>query len=361
MLAEVKRLGLYNSSLMGFDHPYTIDGVTEVPVQWTTDDAIYFKFLGGGADLAPPSAPGPILDGWLDEWEVLHRYGGLFMLTVHDWISGRAQRIAHAGEAARRGSRRRRASGGRRSPRLPRITRRRRRRGSRSRPLSRRISETTQPGCPADADMDGASRRGELRARPGRRAEHRGRDSRRGGARIWRQRDGRCRGGGTRAERRSSPGCRASAAAAFCCMPTARPARVDALDFNVRAPAALDPERLSARRRQGWRLVRLAGGGGRPQPDRLSVDLRAGHDRRPGASARALRHASAWAEALQPAIEHRRAGHGRRLVRLALHRDRRAPAATLSRRLRRSSCATARAAGGERRSAICRCRARPRC
>jgi peptidoglycan/xylan/chitin deacetylase (PgdA/CDA1 family) len=93
MLAELKRLSLYDSSLMGYDHPYTIGGVTEAPVQWLTDDAVYFKFLGGGADLAPPAAPGPILDGWLDEWEGLHRFGGLFMLTVHDWISGRAQRI----------------------------------------------------------------------------------------------------------------------------------------------------------------------------------------------------------------------------------------------------------------------------
>ncbi len=93
MLAEVRRHGLIDSSLMGYDHPYTIDGVTEIPVQWTIDDAIYFKFLGGGGDLAPPSAPGPILDGWLDEWAGLHRYGGLFMLTVHDWISGHAQRI----------------------------------------------------------------------------------------------------------------------------------------------------------------------------------------------------------------------------------------------------------------------------
>ncbi|ESR23769.1 polysaccharide deacetylase family protein [Lutibaculum baratangense] len=94
MLQEVKRLGFYDSSLMGYDHPYTVDGVTEVPVQWTLDDAIYFKFLGGGVDLAPPAAPGPLLDGWLDEWEVIHRYGSLFMLTIHDWISGRAQRIA---------------------------------------------------------------------------------------------------------------------------------------------------------------------------------------------------------------------------------------------------------------------------
>ena len=94
MLAEVARHGLYDSSLMGQDQPYTINGVCELPVQWTIDDAIYFKFMGGGVDKWPPSPPGPVLDGWLDEWRVLHRYGGLFMLTVHDWISGRPQRIA---------------------------------------------------------------------------------------------------------------------------------------------------------------------------------------------------------------------------------------------------------------------------
>jgi peptidoglycan/xylan/chitin deacetylase (PgdA/CDA1 family) len=93
MLAEVKRHGLYDSSLMGFDHPYSIGGVVEVPVQWITDDAVYFKFIGGGADRWPSSAPGPVLDGWLDEWTMIHRLGGLFMLTIHDWISGRAQRL----------------------------------------------------------------------------------------------------------------------------------------------------------------------------------------------------------------------------------------------------------------------------
>ncbi len=94
MLGELDRLSLYDSSLMGQDQPYTIDGICEVPVQWTIDDAVHFKFLGGGADRWPPSPPGPVLEGWLDEWRVLHRFGGLFMLTVHDWISGRAQRIA---------------------------------------------------------------------------------------------------------------------------------------------------------------------------------------------------------------------------------------------------------------------------
>ena len=93
MLSELKRRGLYDSSLSGFDHPYTIGDVTEVPVQWAIDDAVYFKFVGGGADSWPPSATGPILDSWIDEWSMLHKEGGLLMLTIHDWISGRAHRI----------------------------------------------------------------------------------------------------------------------------------------------------------------------------------------------------------------------------------------------------------------------------
>ncbi|CAH1652681.1 polysaccharide deacetylase family protein [Chelatococcus asaccharovorans] len=93
MLAEIKKHGLYDSSLSGFDHPYTIGDVVEVPVQWAIDDAIYFKFLGGGADSWPPQATQPILDNWLDEWDMLQAEGGLLMLTVHDWISGRAHRI----------------------------------------------------------------------------------------------------------------------------------------------------------------------------------------------------------------------------------------------------------------------------
>jgi peptidoglycan-N-acetylglucosamine deacetylase len=95
MLAEVKRLGIsYDSSLSGFDHPYEIDGVTEIPVQWAIDDAIFFKFEGGGRDRFPMQSGRSVLEDWKSEWRTLHRFGGLFTLTVHDWISGRAQRIA---------------------------------------------------------------------------------------------------------------------------------------------------------------------------------------------------------------------------------------------------------------------------
>lgn len=93
MLTQLAAHGLYDSSLSGFDHPYTMGDVVEIPVQWAIDDAVYFKFVGGGADSWAPSATGPVLDSWLDEWNMLHADGGLLMLTVHDWISGRAHRI----------------------------------------------------------------------------------------------------------------------------------------------------------------------------------------------------------------------------------------------------------------------------
>ncbi|MEO9337541.1 polysaccharide deacetylase [Mesorhizobium sp. SB112] len=95
MLREVKRFGLaYDSSLSGFDHPYDIDGILEIPVQWPIDDAIFFKFEGGGRDKWPLQSGRAVLEDWISEWRTLHRFGGLFTLTVHDWISGRAQRIA---------------------------------------------------------------------------------------------------------------------------------------------------------------------------------------------------------------------------------------------------------------------------
>lgn len=91
MLRELKRLGLWDSSLMGHDLPYTIDGVIEVPVRWDNDDAIFFKFLGAG-DRAPRSHL-EIGQTWANEAQAQIEDGGLFMLTVHDWISGRAVRV----------------------------------------------------------------------------------------------------------------------------------------------------------------------------------------------------------------------------------------------------------------------------
>ncbi len=91
MLSEVKRHGFYDSSLMGYDTPHSVAGVTEVPVNWATDDAIFFKFLGAG-DPAPRGTA-DMLSAWTEEFEASRRFGTLFMLTVHDWISGRGARV----------------------------------------------------------------------------------------------------------------------------------------------------------------------------------------------------------------------------------------------------------------------------
>jgi hypothetical protein len=78
---------------MGFDHPYTINGLTEIPVQWMVDDALYFRYTNSSRDKTHPANPNAVLESWIEEFEAIRETGGLFMITVHDWISGRAQRI----------------------------------------------------------------------------------------------------------------------------------------------------------------------------------------------------------------------------------------------------------------------------
>ena len=91
MLAELLNQGLWDSSLMGSDVPYDIAGVTEVPVRWDNDDAIFFRFLGAGDK--SPRPDGEVFTQWQGDARAQTRHGGLFMLTVHDWISGRAARV----------------------------------------------------------------------------------------------------------------------------------------------------------------------------------------------------------------------------------------------------------------------------
>jgi peptidoglycan/xylan/chitin deacetylase (PgdA/CDA1 family) len=84
---------LYDSSLMGLDHPYRLDGLLEVPVHWPVDDAIFFRYFGGGRDTSPPISPAALLEAWLFELDAVAEAGGLFMITVHPWMSGRASRV----------------------------------------------------------------------------------------------------------------------------------------------------------------------------------------------------------------------------------------------------------------------------
>jgi peptidoglycan/xylan/chitin deacetylase (PgdA/CDA1 family) len=94
LLSLFKELGIkYDSSLMGFDHPYDVNGLVEVPTQWMTDDALYFRYTNSARDKTHPANPVAVLESWIEEFEGARKYGGLCMITIHDWISGRPQRL----------------------------------------------------------------------------------------------------------------------------------------------------------------------------------------------------------------------------------------------------------------------------
>lgn len=82
----------YDSSMMGYDHPYWVGDLPEIPVQWTLDDAPFFRYTGFGGDSAPRD-PTEVMGMWGQEFEGAKRYGGIFMVTMHPWMSGRAGRI----------------------------------------------------------------------------------------------------------------------------------------------------------------------------------------------------------------------------------------------------------------------------
>lgn len=89
---------LYDSSLMGFDHPYSIEGLVEIPVEWSLDDGVYFRFIFPESAHSRLSDPASVLDAWIEEFEASRHYGGLFVLTLHDWISGRGPRARLIGK-----------------------------------------------------------------------------------------------------------------------------------------------------------------------------------------------------------------------------------------------------------------------
>ncbi len=83
----------YDSSLMGAECPYSIDGLPELPVSWVLDDATYLFYLGDGTDMAPPAHPDQVLHQWRGEISALRAASGLINITCHPWIIGRAARL----------------------------------------------------------------------------------------------------------------------------------------------------------------------------------------------------------------------------------------------------------------------------
>lgn len=87
---------LYDSSLSGYDHPYSLGHIIEIPVQWPLDDAVFFRYAGTGADRWPPRATSETARSWLEICTGIERFGGSAVTTVHPWLTGRSGRIALA-------------------------------------------------------------------------------------------------------------------------------------------------------------------------------------------------------------------------------------------------------------------------
>ena len=91
----VKHGFAYSSNMMDRLSPYLHDAVggrriVEIPVSWVLDDAPYFMFTGQRS-MQPP---GPVLQGWLTEFEGIAEARGMTSFTFHPQIIGRPSRLA---------------------------------------------------------------------------------------------------------------------------------------------------------------------------------------------------------------------------------------------------------------------------
>lgn len=96
--ALVAEYGLaYDSSLMDADAPYrlatTSGSVIELPPFWGLDDWEQYAFLPRPDIGAVIQSPLHVAAMWTHELESMRRYGSLFLLTCHPFLSGRAGRI----------------------------------------------------------------------------------------------------------------------------------------------------------------------------------------------------------------------------------------------------------------------------
>jgi peptidoglycan-N-acetylglucosamine deacetylase len=92
----------YDSSLMDSDWPYRLavseeDGaptLVELPVHWSLDDWEPYTYLPGISGTGQIASPDELIARWSLELAALVDEGGLFTLTNHPFVSGRASRAA---------------------------------------------------------------------------------------------------------------------------------------------------------------------------------------------------------------------------------------------------------------------------
>src|SRR5215212_887389 len=98
----VKHGFLYDSGLMDADHPYRLavspeagaTSIVELPAHWGLDDWEPYNYLPGITGSGVIASPADVIARWTLELEALIDEGGLFMLTNHPFVSGRASRAA---------------------------------------------------------------------------------------------------------------------------------------------------------------------------------------------------------------------------------------------------------------------------
>jgi len=87
----------YDSSLMDSDRPYRLEvgdrTIAELPPHWSLDDWEQYAFLPRPEVGSVIESPAKVLELWRAELDAMRRYGCLFMLTCHPFLSGRPSRV----------------------------------------------------------------------------------------------------------------------------------------------------------------------------------------------------------------------------------------------------------------------------
>jgi peptidoglycan-N-acetylglucosamine deacetylase len=88
---------VYDSSLMDADVPYVLETpsgtIAELPPHWSLDDWEQYAFLPRPTIGGIITSPLEVAAMWSHELDAMRRHGGLFLLTCHPFLSGRAGRV----------------------------------------------------------------------------------------------------------------------------------------------------------------------------------------------------------------------------------------------------------------------------
>ena len=92
----------YDSGLMDSDYPYRLavspdpgsPTLVELTAHWSLDDGPPYNYQPGLSGSGVILSPSVVLERWTLELDALVEVGGLFMPTVHPFVSGRASRAA---------------------------------------------------------------------------------------------------------------------------------------------------------------------------------------------------------------------------------------------------------------------------